>query len=142
LPGHRVHTFVDRELFGKSYWRVHRNIDMPYLFMGRKHRALFHDGFSSVLIARKLYPNDPRAAEAALVHVQIDRLCSSDPFFKKQLEFFADRDARERRKAKRSSGKKKRKSAKKGTCVDPLKDFGVFLKKLDEVWRLSKMLFG
>jgi hypothetical protein len=115
---------------------------MPYLFMGRRHRVLFHDGFSSVLIARKLFPGDPRAEEAALVHVQIDRLCSSDPFFKKQLEFFADRDARERRKARKgSSGRKKTKSAKKAMYVDPLKDFGEFLKKLDEVWRLSKMLF-
>lgn len=114
---------------------------MPYLFMGRKHRVFFHDGFSSVAIARKLYPGDPLAEEAAIVHVQLDWLCSSDPFFKKQLEFFADLDARKRRKARKSVGRKtKPKTSKKTAYVDPLKDFGEFLKKLAEIRRLSKML--
>jgi len=115
---------------------------MPYLFMGKKHRTLFHDGFSTVAIARKLYPGDPQAEAAALVHVQIDGLCSSDPLFKKQLEFFADVDARKRRQArKENAGLKKRKAPKKREAYnDPLDDFEKLLKKLVEIKRLAKML--
>jgi len=95
------------------------------------------------MIARKLYPGDPLAEKAALVHVQLDWLCSSDPLFKKQLEFLADLDARQRRKArKRGSGKKQTKSSKKTGDVDPLKDFARFVKKLEEIRRLSKILFS
>ena len=95
------------------------------------------------MIARKLYPGDPLAEEAALVHVELDWLCSSDPLFKKQLEFFAGLDARQRRKARKGgSGRKKTKSSKKTGDVDPLKDFAKFVKKLEEIRRLSKMIFG
>ena len=81
LPSHKVHCYVDRTLFGRSYWRVHRQIDMPYLFLGKKHRVLFHDPFTAIAIAQRLYPGDPMAEEAALVHLHIDSVCSSDPFF-------------------------------------------------------------
>jgi hypothetical protein len=99
------------------------------------------------MIARKLYPGDPRAEEAALVHVQLDVLCSSDPIFKKQLEFFADLAAEKRRNAgssrRRSPGKKKRKTQKKReTHADPLEDIEAFLKKLYEIRQMSKMLFS
>ena len=100
MPSHRIHCYVDRMLFGRSFWKLHREIDMPYLFLGRKHRVLFHDGFSSVIIARGLYPGDQEAETAALVHCHIDVMCSEDPFFKKQLEFLADLDAKNRRKAR------------------------------------------
>jgi hypothetical protein len=125
-------------LFGKSYWRLHRQIDMPVLFLGKKHRVLFHDFFTPVVIAQRLYPGDPMAEEAALVHVQIDSLCSSDPFFKRQLEFFAEQEAKERR----SSRKKKAKSRKRMGPPDPLDEFMAFLEKLEEIRRLSRIVFG
>ncbi len=138
MPSHKVHCYVDRVLFGKSYWRLHRQIDMPYLFLGRKHRVLFHDGFTSVAIARKVYPDDPIAQEAALVHVQLDALCSSNPLFAKQLEFFAEQQSRLRKRA----GKKEAKPGRRPAFPGPFEDFNAFLEKLAELRRLSKIVFG
>jgi len=142
LPGHKTHCYIDRMLFGRSFWKLHRAIDKPYLFMGRKHRALFHDGLSSVLIARDLYPGDPQAEEAAIVHCQIDMLCSNDPIFKKQLEILADLETAQRRKAKAAKGSRKRKakSQRKPKHADALEDFDQFMRKIVEIKRLSKML--
>jgi hypothetical protein len=128
-------------LFGKSYWELHRKIDMPYIYLGRRHRVLFHDGFSSAMIARELYPGDPHAEEAALVHVQLDMLCSNDPFFKKQLYYFADVDARKRSRARKENArlKKRKKPKKREAYNDPLKDFQKLLKKLMEIKRLANM---
>ena len=138
MPSHKIHCYVDRMLFGKSYWRLHRQIDKPFLFLGKKHRVLFHDVFSVVAIAQKLYPWDPMAEEAGLVHVQIDLLCSSDPFFKRQLKYFAEQDAKKRR----SSRKKKAKSRKRIAPPDPLEEFEIFLDKLQEIRRLARIVFG
>jgi hypothetical protein len=138
MPSHKVHCFVDRVLFGKSYWRLHRQIDMPFLFLGNKHRVLFHDPFTPVAIAQWLYPGDPRAKESALVHVQIDSLCSTNPIFKMQLEYFAEQDARKRR----SSRKKKAKSRKRKVPADPLEEFTAFLEKMKEIRRLARIVFG
>ena len=140
MPSHRVHNFVDRQMFGKSYWQLHRNLDLPYLFMGRKHRVLFHDGFSSVLIARRLYPGDSRAEQAAIVHCQIDALCSNDPFLRTQLEFLANLDAAERKKTRRKSRKRKASSSGKRKQADPLKDFVGLMEKMVEIKKLAKML--
>jgi len=115
MPSHKVHNFIDRQLFGKSYWRLHRALDTPYIFMGKHHRVLLHDGFTSALLARQLYPTGPRAEQAALVHCQLDRLCSNDPHFRKQLEIIAGLNGKQKRKikAQRSNGRKKRKSSRK-----------------------------
>ena len=137
MPSHKIHCYVDRVLFGKSYWRLHRQIDMPFLFLGKNHRVLFHDVFSAVAIAQSLYPGDPRAKESALVHVQIDLICSSNPLFKMQLEYFAEQDAK-----KRSSRKKKAKPRKTTALPDPLEEFKAFLEKLQEIRRLSRSVFG
>ena len=141
MPGHRTHAYIDWELFQKSYWRLHRNVDMPYLFLGRKHRVFFHDGASTIAIARQLYPNDPLAEQAAIVHCQLDTLCTADPLFKKQLDFLANLDARKRREAKKTGAqRKKTKSSKKTLCRDPFEDFDAFLKKAQEIQQMSKML--
>jgi len=138
MPSHKIHCYVDRVLFGKSYWRLHRQIDMPFLFLGKKHRVLFHDFFTPVAIAQKLYPDDPRAEESALVHVEIDLLCSSNALFKMQLEYFVEQDAKKRR----SSRKKKAKSRRRKAPPDPTEEFKAFLEKLQEIRRLSRIVFG
>ena len=144
MPSHKIHNFIDRQLFGKSYWRLHRALDAPYIFMGKRHRVLLHDCFTSTLLARQLYPTDPRAEQAALVHCQLDTLCSSDPNFRKQLEILADLDGRQRRRAKaqRGTGMKGKNSSRKPKPADPLRDLGEFLKKIVEVKQLSKVLLG
>ena len=110
MPSHRVHCYVDRQLFGKSYWRIHRRIDAPYLVLGRRHRVLFHDFASVVVISSESYPNDLNAFFAGLNHLYVDEACSRDPVFKAQLEFLAKRDVRERKRLKkgRRSPRKRR----------------------------------
>ena len=138
MPSHKIHCYVDRVLFGKSYWRLHREIDKPVLILGKRHRVLFHDGLSTIAIAQKVYPNDPRAWEAALVHVELDLLCSNNPFFAKQLTYFAEQDAKRRRSSRK--GKKV-----PGRSSETLSVFGnsyAFLMKLEEIRRFAKMAFG
>jgi hypothetical protein len=79
--------------------------------MGKRRRVLLHDDFTSALLARQLYPADPRAEQAALVHCQLDTLCSSDPNFRKQLEILADLGGRQKRKAKAQRGTRRKRTS-------------------------------
>jgi len=103
--------------------------------------VLFHDALTPVAIAQKLYPNDPRAQEAALVHVQLDMLCSSNPMFKQQLQWFAEQDAKERKRLRKRNAKKKSvKPRNKRGSPDELERFNEFLEKLAEIRRLAKLI--
>jgi hypothetical protein len=137
VPNHKIHCYVDRLLFGKSYWRLHKQLDKPALLLGKRHRVLFHDGLTSMVIALELYPNDRRAMEAALVHIQLDKLCSSNPFFAKQLGYFAEKDSRRGRKL-RNVKIKSLKVMPKG----PFGDFNAFLMKLENIRRLARIMLG
>ena len=115
MPNLRVHTYIDRLFFGRSYWRIHRRIDAPFKSLGRCHRELFHDAFSAYSIALEEYPDDSNAIEAALTHIIVDELCSRDASFKKTLETLATQYYKKRktRKNKRRTKKRgKEKSAK------------------------------
>jgi hypothetical protein len=141
LPSHRVHCYVDRKLFGKSYWRVHRAMDRPYLLFRRKHRNFFHDPLSAIAIAKRYYPKDPNAIKAALYHITLDNLCSANPAFKAWLEALAKEYAK-----KRASARKKKHSltpagygAKAPTrTADPVKEFIRFLEKVKEFKALAE----
>lgn len=86
MPGWRVHCFLDRVFYGKSYYKIHRKMDAPVLFFGRKHRMYFHDSLSAYVIGQKCYPNDPNAIAAANLHIYIDQLCSADSGLKMTFE--------------------------------------------------------
>ena len=77
LPSHKVHRFLDRQLFGRSFSRVHVEIDWPYWILGSKHRIFFHDPVSACAIAQKCYPDDNDAVLAGLYHICLDEMCSS-----------------------------------------------------------------
>lgn len=135
MPSHEIHCYVDRLLFGRSYWRLHKQLDKPVLLLGKRHRVLFHDGLTSMAIALQLYPNDRKALEAALVHVQLDWLCSSNPFFAKQLKHFAQKDSRRRRNFRNVKIKPL-----KLTPKGPFGDFNAFLMKLENIRRLATII--
>ena len=101
LPSHRVHTYMDWQLFGRSFWRIHRLIDKPYLVFGRKHRMFFHTIPEAVMIARRYFPGDFQAEEAAAFHVHLDNTCSEDMFYKRRLEILADSFYRAKRKSQK-----------------------------------------
>ncbi len=72
MPGHQVHTFMDRVFFGKSYWKLHDFIDSAYFVCGRWHRKYYHDFLSAITIGKNLYPNDSQASDAAVLHILLD----------------------------------------------------------------------
>jgi hypothetical protein len=136
-----VHRYLDLELFGKSYWRIHREMDKPYIFLGKAHRVLFHDPCSALAIARRWYPHDDNAKLAALFHIQIDNICSENPILKAQLKFLANKDAKERASSKRRKCNPRiAKSGEKGKKkpADPAKEFARFLKKAMEFKALAE----
>lgn len=141
LPGHRVHRYLDRELFGKSYYRIHREMDRPYLFLGKTHRVLFHDPCSALAIAQRWYPGDDNAKLAALFHIYIDNTCSENPSLKAQLKFLANRDAKERASAKRRKCNRRTTGCdekEKKRTADPVKKFIQFLEKVREFKALAE----
>jgi hypothetical protein len=89
---------LDRVCFGKSYTKVHEEIDSPFKYMGRGHRALFHDPFSAYVIAQKHYPGDQNALAAALLHNIVDTACTKSPEKRRALEVLAKIDASQRKK--------------------------------------------
>jgi hypothetical protein len=120
--------------FGKSYRKIHENMDSAVPVLGKKHRILFHDPVWACAIAQECYPNDPNAVSAANMHILADQLCSSDPGLKKMLENFEMLD-REDRKTKK---KKKRKKAPKKD--DATAKFFSDLKKMEEIQRIFRIL--
>jgi hypothetical protein len=97
VPGHKVHTFVDRVFFGKAYFKLHRKMDEPVYWLGKKHRILNHDAATAVCIARCYYPGDKNAEEAAYTHILLDDFCTANPAWKKLLEQLAYTDAKRRK---------------------------------------------
>jgi hypothetical protein len=125
MPSHRVHTYMDWQLFNRSYRKLHRAIDKPYLVFGRKHRMFFHDFPSAVGVARIYFPGNFQAQEAAMFHVHLDNLCSQDRFFKRRLEILADSYYRNKRK----SGKKRKKAKRSVRRPKEINDFLAFCNK-------------
>jgi len=133
LPSWRIHSFIDKMLFGKSYWKIHRKMDEPFKYFGRGHRVLFHDPVTACAIAENYYPGDPNAVLSALFHIQCDELCSADPEYRKFLERM---EILSHKKRKRRKGKRKTKRVLIEASV--LSD----LKKLEELKKLLHMLYS
>jgi hypothetical protein len=137
MPSHKVHCYWDRINFGKSYRKIHEALDKPVWVLGRRHRIIFHDGWSASEVAKKVCPGDPVAVEVAAAHVLLDETCSNNFVLKKQLEFLADLDA----KGRKRSGKKKRKSKKKKTPRMPSeKGVEKMMKQMLLVQQLDKLI--
>jgi hypothetical protein len=76
MPSHRVHRAITTWVLGKHHGKVHKAIDYPYKFLGSKHRILFHDPLTSVLVAR-VVSKEKDASSAAILHVLTDLLFPS-----------------------------------------------------------------
>jgi len=91
--------------FGRSYKKIHKEMDKPFRKLGRRHRIMFHDPVSAIRIAQRHYPGDLVAIRAALFHITIDEICTRDPEFKKTLEaaaiLWSGKKKRGRRKRRR-----------------------------------------
>ena len=111
MPSHLIHSYMDRSYFGKVYWKVHREMDCAYRYFRGRHRIFFHDPISACAIAAKAYPGDKNAISSALMHIEIDLLCSANPFYHKQLELLAKEDALKRKRSNKRKTKTRKKKA-------------------------------
>jgi len=68
MPSHRLHRLVDRMVLGKEYPDVHRWIDEPYRYLGKRHRILRHSPLEIML----KYHSDPNRLIAGLLHIALD----------------------------------------------------------------------
>jgi hypothetical protein len=92
---------MDRVFFQKSYWRIHKMIDSAYFVVGRWHRKYYHNNVNALSIANNMYPGDPVALEAAVLHLWLDIWCSSNPHIKKMLEDAAKKYYKEMKRSKK-----------------------------------------
>ncbi len=60
-------------VLGKPHDKVHKAIDYPYKFLGPKHRILFHDPITAVIVARTA-SKEKGAGLAAVLHIATDWL--------------------------------------------------------------------
>jgi len=66
---------------GEACDDVNTTLDAPYRILGKKHRVLFPDPLSVMV----LFGNDEKRLEVALLHLAVDRACEN-PMVEKLLE--------------------------------------------------------
>jgi hypothetical protein len=91
MPGHKVHRYVTRLFFGKSYSEVHKALDRAYVFAGRKHRRFFHEPLEAYVMGN-VASLDGKGGHVALLHIWLDNECTENRDFKKFVELMARRD--------------------------------------------------
>lgn len=71
MPNRQTHEALDKLVLGKKYTNVHKILDLPSLWLGERHRLLFHDEATAMLIGFLVDGNG--GAVSALLHVLLDR---------------------------------------------------------------------
>jgi streptomycin 6-kinase len=110
-------------------------MDYSWYYLRRDHRCFGHDPISAIAIASESYPGDCNAVQAALFHIELDKLCTADPRFKKMLEILAKRDAAKRRRKKRS----KKAKQKSGDSAD-YRQIAEFIQSVERIRKLAKLM--
>jgi len=85
MPSGKVHR-LDAKSSGYSN-KVNEAIDGPYSWLGSKHRILFHDPISAMMLGQIMDPKN--GALGGLRHIMLDRAASADPRLKMILEMMA-----------------------------------------------------
>jgi len=71
MPERQMHEMLDKLILGKKHTAVHKMLDLPSLWMAEKHRQLFHDESTAMMIGYLL--DGPSGALSALLHVFLDK---------------------------------------------------------------------
>lgn len=132
VPGWRVHRFLDRMFFGKTYSKIHPNMDSAVVVLGRRHRVFFHDPLRVCAIAEQSYPGDPNAIASGNMHILIDQVCSTYPSVKKMLENMERFDREKRRKIGKQAPR----------MDDTLAKVFSDLKKIEEIKKLHEYFYS
>jgi hypothetical protein len=113
-------------------------MDSAYQFFRGKHRIFWHDPASAYAIGANFYPGDRDAISSGLIPIQIDTMCSENPFFHKQLWLLAKEDANRRKRNKKTKKKSKRK--KKCKTLTELEKTEKVFKQLAEIKKLMGLI--
>jgi len=70
MPSKKVHKYFERLILGKEY-DVGRIIDKPAKYLGKKHRILFHDTETALILG--LLKRDINYSIATLLHIALDK---------------------------------------------------------------------
>lgn len=87
-PSRKVHRATTKFVLGNEYDEVHRLLDIASKFMGKTHRKYFHDPMSAMAAGASVAGE--RGALTALLHLEVDKICSKNPELKKVLEMLAN----------------------------------------------------
>jgi len=101
MASFRAHKYVDFMFFGRSFPKIHKEMDRAFKRLDRHHRMVNHNIFDAFRIAEKNYPGNFFVVRAALLHITIDERCSRDPEFARALEASAILYNRSKRKGRR-----------------------------------------
>jgi len=69
LPDRKTHEELTRRLLGRGYGEVHAIKDAPAKFLGARHRRLFHDHYTNIMLGA-MY--GPQAFVAGELHDLLD----------------------------------------------------------------------
>ncbi len=72
MPSRRVHEMLDMLLFGKRYSWLHKWMDEPWKWLGKKHRIWRHDPWQTPLQALMISGGDWNAFVSAACHIVLD----------------------------------------------------------------------
>ena len=101
LPSRDAHLYWDMTHFGRTYPKIHRELDKGFKTHGRKHRSVSHTFLHAIEAAQKHYPGDAVAVRAALWHLYLDDVCSVDLDFRDTVEAAAKLAKMRRRRRRR-----------------------------------------
>jgi len=82
MPSRKIHRMIDRIILGKDYDWLHKLIDYPSVFLGPKHRILFHSPRDPIITY--LLTNDLDAALSHYLHILTDKAVTKAKKKKKQ----------------------------------------------------------
>jgi hypothetical protein len=71
MPERYIHEKISKIILGEKYSKVHKAMDYPVKYLGKRHRILFHDILSASLIGFSIYGYN--GALAGILHLIADK---------------------------------------------------------------------
>lgn len=84
MPSRYIHKQISKILVKKECDRTHKIIDYPVKFLKAKHRILFHDPLSAMIIG--FLADGRKGVYAGLLHMATDYCCSEHRILKYAVE--------------------------------------------------------
>ena len=84
MPDHTIHHDFKKAVFGTDDMTVDQIMDRPVRVLGKKHRVLFHDPLSVLL----MFQTPQQRAEAAL-HILVDHAFSNPRLMTPEMKILA-----------------------------------------------------